>query len=437
MIVYSGNELNKFVERSLNCEFKERFLIEKLHNFMTTVIAPEVVCLYGLKHTGKTTMALQEMRKLDDFENSIWIICENGDKMKEIYDIFDNDKNIKYAVIEDITNVSDFVEYSAFLANVYACMGMKIVLISDNNFSLDLASCGQLFDRVRFLHTTYIPFKEFNFLLNRGIEDYIEFGGVMNDDFCNSDTVSEYINSAIAGNICSVFNDPERNTHFASVHLCEAALQGKLRGLVREFIERRNGAFFYREIKKKTAEDVIENEIFEYLKTIDALYAISGQYRLEKGIHDSDDIIFMQPGLRYFLAKSFCENDAEIKEKMLHEIIFYQLSHEFIYDSYHKGDLKVMQYFEGDKFFIAILGHKINSVCVIEARFSSAQKSEFTAQIRDNIGERSGTPVENNAVVYLGKSGEFDGILFINAEEFLCNSKNIVLKMFGLNSDLK
>ena len=107
MIVHSGNELREYVDASLSNGYKERFLLKDLHSYITSANDAKVLCLYGLRRTGKTIMSLQEMRNLNDYNNLLYIICEVGDRMYDVSRVLDdavnNNKNLKYVFIDEIT----------------------------------------------------------------------------------------------------------------------------------------------------------------------------------------------------------------------------------------------------------------------------------------------------------------------------------------------
>lgn len=58
MITYQGKALEAFTVKSLDNIFRGRFLLRDLHNYMTSRNDRKVCCLYGLRRTGKTIMAL-------------------------------------------------------------------------------------------------------------------------------------------------------------------------------------------------------------------------------------------------------------------------------------------------------------------------------------------------------------------------------------------
>lgn len=128
-----------------------------------------------------------------------------------------NDNGIKYVFIDEITLIKDFIDDSAVLSDIYAAMGMKIILSGTDSLGFWLASKQELYDRARMIHTTFIPFGEYSRLLKtNSIDEYIRYGGTLRageTDFDDEDLLAEesafrsdestrrYIDTAISKNI--------------------------------------------------------------------------------------------------------------------------------------------------------------------------------------------------------------------------------------------
>ena len=142
-------------------------------------------------------------------ENTMAQITRDLEKM------FDN--GYRYAFIDEITLMKDFIDSAALFSDIYSMMGMKIVLSGKDSLGFWLARDNELYDRVRMIHTTFIPFREYSRLLGiDSIDEYIRYGGLLSQgelDFENEDVIADdasfrddestrkYVDTAISRNI--------------------------------------------------------------------------------------------------------------------------------------------------------------------------------------------------------------------------------------------
>ena len=113
--------------------------------------------------------------------------------------------------------MKDFIDSAALFSDIYSMMGMKIVLSGKDSLGFWLARDNELYDRVRMIHTTFIPFREYSRLLGiDSIDEYIRYGGLLSQgelDFENEDVIADdasfrddestrkYVDTAISRNI--------------------------------------------------------------------------------------------------------------------------------------------------------------------------------------------------------------------------------------------
>ena len=107
--------------------------------------------------------------------------------------------------------LEDFIEGAAVFSDIFAASGMKIVLSGTDSLGFLFTSKNQLYDRCVLLHTTFIPYREFEQVLGiHGIDEYIRYGGTMSvggvnynelSPFASKESADDYIDSAIARNI--------------------------------------------------------------------------------------------------------------------------------------------------------------------------------------------------------------------------------------------
>ena len=138
------------------------------------------VCLiYGLRRTGKTTLVLQAISEFASDETA-YIKALSTDTMAMLNrDLQKLEQlHVKYVFIDEITLISDFIDSASLLSDVYAMTGMKIVLSGTDSLGLLLSTDDELYDRTFTIHTTFIPFREYERLLGKqDIDEYIRYGG--------------------------------------------------------------------------------------------------------------------------------------------------------------------------------------------------------------------------------------------------------------------
>lgn len=364
--IRTGKSLRGFIASVKN--YKKRDGYAKISNYVYGDIYDRVFILYGLRRTGKTTLIKQIITEMkpDNFNRTAFIqITKDDDLAKLNKDLRRLEANgYIYVFIDEVTLMSDFIEGAALLSDIYAASGMKIVLSGTDSLGFWLSKSNELYDRCIFLHTTFIPYREFENVLGiEGIDNYIQYGGTMSMSgtyynegvFGDKKSTDEYVDSAIAHNIQHSLKYYQDGGHFR--HLYSLYEKNELTSAINRVVEDMNHRFTIDvlvrnfqsndlklsaknlrkdrnnptsilddidvvdfterlkellEIKDKQEQSVEVDithalEIEEYLAAMDLI--------CEVDIEDIDHIgsgqkriIFTQPGLRYSQAKSFVES---------------------------------------------------------------------------------------------------------------------------------
>ena len=238
-----------------------RDMFSALMDYVNSPETDRLMVIYGLRRTGKTTMLRQAIGELLKAKPSrvayIKIGPDNelsqlGRDLKRLMA-----KGVDYVFIDEVTLMPNFIDGAAMLSDVYASMGMKIVLSGTDSLGFSLASFESLYDRAYMLHTTFIPFREHARLLKTDdIDGYIRFGGTLRKgelDFDNpvyrSEEVSfrsdestrKYIDTAIARNIQHSLANCESGSKFFALKELYGA--GELTGAINRVIEDMNHRF--------------------------------------------------------------------------------------------------------------------------------------------------------------------------------------------------
>ena len=197
-----GKQLIAFSSSIRN--YKKRELYSAIENYVYGDSHDKVFILYGLRRTGKTTLIRQIIYNMNEADRNkavfIQVNSDNslGDINKDLKKL--ESMGYKYVFIDEVTLMDDFIEGAALFSDVYAASGMKIVLSGTDSLGFVFSEDEQLYDRCVLLHTTFIPFREFENVLGiKDIDEYMKFGGTMSQS-------GENYNKAIFGSKMKTLN---------------------------------------------------------------------------------------------------------------------------------------------------------------------------------------------------------------------------------------
>lgn len=228
--VRAGAALSSFFASVL--KWKKRDGFESLRDYIYGPSNDRIFILYGLRRTGKTTLIRQLLGEMapGDLARAAFIQVNSRHSLADL----NNDLKVlegagfKYVFIDEVTMLADFIEGAALFADVFATCGMKVVLSGTDSLGFIFSEDEQLYDRAEMLHTTFIPYREFERVLGlSGIDEYIRYGGTMsmggslyNKDkftFATIGSTNEYVDSAIAKNIQHSLKCYQNEGHFRSL----------------------------------------------------------------------------------------------------------------------------------------------------------------------------------------------------------------------------
>ena len=247
-----GEDLRAYIRPVLS--FRKRECFAQLRNYLYSQSADKVFILYGLRRTGKTTMIRQAIAEMDDemFSRTAFIQVTAANNLAQLnQDLRQLEKHgFRYVFLDEVTLMEDFIEGAALFSDVFAASGMKIVLSGTDSLGFLFTEDQQLYDRCILLHTTLIPYREFDRVLGiRGIDEYIRYGGTMSvggiqyntPTFATKKTTDEYVDSAIARNIQHSLRYYQYGGHFRNLY--ELYEKNELTSVINRIIEDINHAF--------------------------------------------------------------------------------------------------------------------------------------------------------------------------------------------------
>ena len=252
--VLRGKELKEFAEPT--AKWKKRECFSKIHDYVYGNSTDRVFILYGLRRTGKTTLIRQLIAEMteDMLEktafmqvNSTLNLARMNLDLKRLSDL-----GYRYLFIDEVTLMDDFIEGAALFSDVYATRGIKIVLSGTDSLGFVFSEDRELYDRCYMLHTTFVPYREFEGVLGiKGIDEYIRYGGTMSlggvdynrlgMTFATKESTAEYVDSAIAHNIQHSLKNYQYEGHFR--HLAELYEAKELINAINRVVEDMNHRF--------------------------------------------------------------------------------------------------------------------------------------------------------------------------------------------------
>ena len=227
--VRTGEALHSFA--SPVRAYRKRECFRQLHDYIYGGQQDKVFILYGLRRTGKTTMIRQIFAEMSEAELAkvAFIQITARDTLADVNRDLKllEAQGFRYVFLDEVTLMEDFIEGAALFSDVFAACGMKIVLSGTDSRGFLFTEDEQLYDRCILLHTTFIPYREFERVLGiHGIDEYIRYGGTMSlggvhynetSTFASKKSADEYVDTAIARNIQHSLRCYQYEGHFRNL----------------------------------------------------------------------------------------------------------------------------------------------------------------------------------------------------------------------------
>lgn len=246
--------------------YKKRDCFALLKQFITRDIDGKIAILYGLRRTGKTTLLFQMINEVPQ-EQTAYIKIKTTDNMSLLTKDLEllNRNGFKYIFIDEVTLMDDFIGTAALLSDIFATMGMKIVVSGTDSLGFAMANRDELYDRNVMIHTSFIPFKEYARLLGiQSIDTYIEYGGTLKmenmgfddpdsafDDvsFRDDESTRKYIDTAISRNIQHTLKNDRFGEYFNQLR--ELYDKGELTNVINRIVESMSHQFLLSVVQER------------------------------------------------------------------------------------------------------------------------------------------------------------------------------------------
>ena len=335
--VKTGRDLSDWADFVSGWDARDVF--PDIMKFLRWPAESKVLIVFGLRRTGKTTMLQQAVRALtrEEFAKAAYMKVRTGDTLATMDDRLSrlHRRGFRYVFIDEVTLLDDFIDGASLFSDVYAPMGMKIVLSGTDSLGFRMSIDQELFDRAYMLHTSFVPFREYSRLLGiEDIDEYISYGGLLRrgeknlDDplanepdasFRDEESTRRYIDTAIARNIQHSLACCRDGRYFGSLR--ELYEKNELTNAINRVIEDMNHEFLasvlMRHLDIRNADqlgvkvsDVHAAAIKAYLQRLDLTRDCPVRIIRGKSVENGVRVLFTQPGMRY------CQAEALVRAMM-------------------------------------------------------------------------------------------------------------------------
>ncbi len=490
MLVYTGDSLKKCMAADIAASiYRKHFCYVKFRELVVNTNDRKVVALYGLRRTGKSTLIAQLIMDIGQYDNTCLIQCSSGDYTDDLRKAIKGHQNCKYIFVDEAARLEDFSKDASFLADIYSARH-RIVLSGTDSLAFRIAQVEELYEKIHMIHTTYIPYREYNCLLGRSLDDYIQYGGTLTPEntFYNIEMTKEYSNSAIAENIQHSLDDLGNDGEYGRLSVFKT--NNELTTFLNKIIEIYNRKFTedivnknfkthdiltlfnYNKGKKDANYYQLDTRINTYLKnevmcSLNILETLSNNASKEAikeaksyledldviyQIPGTDEVIFTQPGLKYSQCTAqvevilnscnidFLESQREslsqqlandIKGRMLEDIIYCQLAK----DEAISRDYRVSKFQRKNigEFDVALIAKNTSEAYIIEVKHSGkvadGQARHLTNDaLCKSFEAETGSIIVGRIVVYRGPTlkEKQHGATYVSAEDFLTNTRRVL-----------
>lgn len=218
---------------------------------------PLVCAIYGLRRTGKTILMEQCIERLSDEQkkHTIRIDCTEQADFDEIIDFVNNkiDEGYKYFFIDEITYAKNFQALANIMSNIWVAQrNCKIVVTGTDSLGLSLIHCNSMYDRMKFVNTSYTSFGEYSRITgDSSIDKYIKLGSTLSKTtFGSIKKNQEYILTAIVSNIINSLKKSENLNRYPPV-LTEKYSEDALKNEIERIINKYSQSIVYRAVTKQ------------------------------------------------------------------------------------------------------------------------------------------------------------------------------------------
>ena len=350
------------------------------------------------------------------FKKTAWIETKSSMTISMLYSIIGilERGNFQYVFINEATAIEGFADSSAFLSDIYASSGMKIVLSGTDSLIFKLATSDQLYNRAWILHTTFIPYREMNKVLGiQGIDEYIQHIGPV-----DARDAEQYVDRAVVKNISHSLGYRDQDEFSLTIH---KYLKDMTIEYLKDVIAESNAEAFkniHETLNTKDSEQYTGNIITRYLHQLDILFDINCITLPSRARYSCS--ILNPIGLRYAETAEFMKTKKlknEIIDNLLHDTVL--LETKLALPEKH---VFTIRFSEGGFDMLIFDSKTLSSEIYMITGSTERDDKQYLNLIDDEkcrLTEHSFGTITGRHVIYRGPSMKWNDIDYINIEEYL------------------
>lgn len=253
-----------------------RDCLENIQDYVMDEGPQHRICaIYGLRRTGKTVLMTQSIAALpgEKKDKAVFLICS---QKTDFYDVLAYIKakigeGSRYFFLDEITYADNFIQVGEVLSSLVTVYGdVRFVVTGTDSLGLSLPKKGTQYDRTCFVHTTYIPFGEYQRITGCGtLDDFIKNGSVLVPGiFSTYDDTHDYIQTSITENLIHSLEKSEGMRRYP-MQLTEIYERQELQNVIERIINGYSQALSAKAIRKEFSAGTVGASIKNLAKRVE------------------------------------------------------------------------------------------------------------------------------------------------------------------------
>ena len=247
---------------------QKRDCYQFVRNYIVSQEKETKICaLYGLRRTGKTFLMQQVAQNLPENlkGKALFITCNSGTDFYDVQAYINSsmEKGYRIFFVDEITYADGFQRIGEVLSDFYVGVkGARIVVAGTDSLGLSLISRNFMYDRIKFVHTTYTSFPEYSRLTGcLSIDDYIRYGSTLAVDvFSTHKSAMEYVEYAIVDNMLNSLDKSEGISRY-KLQLTELYAENELKDTIERIINKFSQRISAKAVKRQFSSSMLSSSV--------------------------------------------------------------------------------------------------------------------------------------------------------------------------------